>query len=204
MKNMFIIILFFVGIISSSFAEDSKIPEFYARIDCYSKNVSIRAIKAPENGIFRNYSWGIKELRKCSLMGEYLLPDTSTWTKGLFMFTPENDGMVTVRLMSNHSSTKGRTIYNAHWIYYDDIKVIGAEFSNGGFEKLNDKGLPVGWSLSCGRKNLVMSEEQPLSGKMMIKAWHNCGVMVNIKVKKDIPVTIILHAKKAYFELAEK
>jgi hypothetical protein len=201
MKNMFIIIMVSVSIVSS-FAEESNIPEFRARIDCFSQDVGIRAVKAPENGIFRNYSWGLKELRKCCLTGEYPLHDTEEWTEGLFMFMPESDGTVTIRLMSNHSSTRGKKKYNAHWIYYDDISIIGAEFSNGSFEELDENGMPVGWSLYCGKKNLVTGGVQPLSGKVMIKAWHNCSVTVDVKVKKGIPVTIILHAMKAYFESA--
>jgi hypothetical protein len=206
-KNV-VVVLLLASAFFTLVAAEKKEPAFHVRIDCYSKTVALEPKKAPENGFLKHYSWGNKESRKFTLTGEAPISATPKWERFVFAFVPLSDGKVTIRLMSNHSSFKkggSRDSYNAHWIYFDNVKISGAEgCDNGGFEIVNSKGLPTGWSCGGGKKNIPDESAKPLSGSKMIKAWHNQGVEITVTVKKNVPVTIVFNAKKAYFEAAGK
>lgn len=175
------------------------VPVVKARIDINSKDVALKAVSAPEGGIFQNISWGKEEARKFALTGETAPLSADKWLKASFVFMPENDGWITISLMSNWSRDKDKKNMNAHWVYYDMITVEGCQMKNGDFEDAQD-GKPDGWS--CVKELYITSDA--FSGKAMVKAWHNQRCAQTIEVKKDQQVTVTVNVKMGEFEPAKE
>ena len=173
----------------------SAAPISKGRIDISGK-MTLKPGQASAKSYVKNITWGKKEKRKMQLTSESEALSAEKWTKVSFSFTPEADGVVNIRLMSNWSKSKGKKDMNAHWVLYDKITVKGSKIINGDFEKAKN-GKPIGWS--CNKNNYITSDDNA-----MVKAWHNSRCIQNIKVKKGQEVTITYFAKADKIEEAKK
>lgn len=114
---------------------------------------------------------------------------SDTWHKVGFSFTPENDGVVEVRLLTNPRK-KGT--------HFDMIEISGAELKNGSFEQINDKtGMPLNWI----KRDLKKDPKYPAmvvvdrfhnikDGKYAVHCSHDSQMIQKIKVLKDQQVTL--------------
>ncbi|MFA7230424.1 MAG: hypothetical protein WC071_04075 [Victivallaceae bacterium] len=185
-----------------SMQADNAVSKTRARIDINSKDVVLKAVSGPEGGYLRNITWGKEEARTFSLTGQTALLPADQWIKATFVFIPENDGRVTINLMSNWSKDKGKKNMNALWVYYDMVTVEGGALKNGDFEEAKDNGKPVGWY--CHDNVYVTTEMKAFSGNAMVKAWHNQRCAQTIEVNKDQQVTITVNVKMGPFEEAKE
>lgn len=190
MKKLVLTLLFVAVGITLSAALVTK-----GRIDLSGK-MTLKPGKASAKSHVKNITWGAKEKRKMQLTAGSGVLSAEKWTKVSFSFTPEADGVVNIRLMSNWSRSKGKKDINAHWVLYDKITVEGSKIINGDFEKAQ-KGKPIGWY--CKKINYITSD-----GNAMVKVWHNECCSQSIKVKKDQEVSITYFAKADKIEEAKK
>jgi len=112
------------------------------------------------------------------------------WHDFEFVFTPLKDGPVSLALMGRvcPSAIDDRLI--PVWAYFDDVAVEGATLTNGGFEQLDPKGLPVGWQNALSKAFVVKDARTACTGKHCVKVWHRGRFGQALKVKAGKPVTV--------------
>ncbi len=126
--------------------------------------------------------------------GHRLTGDTDTlpadsWREFEYSFVPAADGTVDVQLMAQgHLSATGGD-YVPLWVYFDDVRVEGAEIVNGGFEQ-RQAGVPAGWANSDNGGWLIVDAESAHSGECSVKVWHNGRWRQSLDVTAGTPVTI--------------
>ena len=186
--------------------------ELRARIDVTGhEKVPIKPDKASKGCHVGNIVWGDGETNFFIITCQSDPLEYKKWTTFTFSFIPQETGEVSINIMSDYSSQPGAAlgIINAHWIYYDNIRVSGAKLLNGNFDKINkETNKPKGWI--CAPENVVKrtSKISTVSGSHMVKAWHNRRVIQTIKVRKGQKVTVSFKAKACKFvpsdQLSEK
>lgn len=111
------------------------------------------------------------------------------WQELSFTFLPEQDGRVDLRLMGRGVSNPGQDTYLAVWVCVDDVRVDGAELSNGGFELAGEKGLPAAWRREQDAV-WIHDAKRAAEGEGFVKTWHNGRFIQALRVTKDRPVTV--------------
>ena len=77
------------------------------------------------------------------------------------------------------------------WVYFDDVRVTGAELVNGGFETMaRKKGLPDGWRTETGAAFRVRDPTLAASGEYCVKVWHSGRFVQDLKVTQSREVTV--------------
>ncbi len=118
---------------------------------------------------------------------EDLSPDK--WVPFRLEFMPESDGRVDLMLMGRGYRRITDNRLMPIWTYYDDVRVEGAELTNGGFEEIGKNGLPAGWRTS--RQPIwVRDAKAAASGSACVKAWHDGRFIQQLTVKAGRKVTI--------------
>jgi len=161
-----------------------------ARMDISSNGkVSMAPEKKPDGGSLSNPGW-VKKGKEMSLTSQSKNLTTNEWIDYEISFVPGNDGTIFINLMGPWYMEKGKKDITPVWICWDDVVVEGGKLVNGDFEKLDDKGKPVGWNVNP--KNVVKED-----GKAYVKTWHNARCYQAVKVKKGEKVTVKAKVKKA-------
>ena len=85
-------------------------------------------------------------------------------------------------------------------IQWDDIRMMGAEIKNGGFETRSDSG-PDAWKPLSGHYPTAdawpLANAEALEGQSITSTWHDRPISQDFIVKAGQPVTITIHAKAA-------
>jgi parallel beta-helix repeat protein len=113
------------------------------------------------------------------------------WYAYEFEFTPEKDGTVVMELMG----TQGEP---AVWTAYDDIRVQGAEFTNGDFETVTPGGAPAGWHLPKPKDvptQFIASKRLAASGTHFVLASHDFRPTQPLRVKGGQKITVNFQAR---------
>ena len=114
------------------------------------------------------------------------------WTDMQFSFTPQSDGVVTLKLMGEGFEHPVTHQLAPVWVYMDDIRVDGAELTNGSLEAPGIKGCPHGWRTEGAPPLWVKDTALAASGDYCSKTWHNGRFAQDLTLQKDQPVTIRL------------
>jgi parallel beta-helix repeat protein len=133
-------------------------------------------------------------------IGCYLSASTSTlkdpkWQEMTFSFTPQEDGVVTMKLMGSGVRTPDGKGFIPVWTYADDLRVEGAELVNGGFEAPGAKGCPNGWRFEGPKALWVHDPKLAAEGEYCVKTWHNGRFSQDLKLTKGQTVTVSLKVR---------
>jgi hypothetical protein len=200
MKKLFILAMLFV--LGTTIQAADAAAQTRARVDINSDDVVLKAVSAPEGGSLQNINWGKEKDSKFNLTGETALLPANRWIKASFTFMPENDGKVTINLMSNYTKDKDKKDPDIRWVYYDMIIVEGGSpLQNGDFEDAKG-GKPVGWD--CDVDLYIVTEIKAFSGKAIVKTCHNQRCSQTIDVKQGRQVIITVNVKRGEFEPAKE
>ncbi len=169
---------------------EEKAPKFLARVDFTGKGINLKPGTAT-SGKVSNVSWGKEEERSQKLVAQSAPLPMDKWTTITFTFTPEADGSVYMRLMSNWSKDKGKKGMNAYWVLYKSVTAEGAEIKNSDFSEQKD-GKIKSWGAS--KENLYTIEDGEFKDAEIVKAWHNKGVVQTFTVKagQEVKLTIVV------------
>jgi hypothetical protein len=133
-------------------------------------------------------------------VGCYLTASTQSlreagWQDMQFEFTPQQSGVVTMKLMGNGVRNPGNGDFIPVWTYADDMHVTGAELINGGFEAPGEKGCPNGWRFELRKALWVHDPKLAAEGEYCVKTWHNGRLAQDLKVTKGQKVTVRLKVR---------
>lgn len=120
---------------------------------------------------------------------------TPGWHEMRFEFTPQEDGVVTMKLMGSGVRKPDSDEFIPIWTYADDMRVEGAELVNGGFEEPGAKGCPHGWQFELRDPLWVHDPKLAAEGEYCIKTWHNGRIAQDLKVTKGQKVTVTLQVR---------
>jgi hypothetical protein len=118
------------------------------------------------------------------------------WTEYSFQFTSKVDARLNFQLMGSKEG----------WTYYDNFRVEGAEFVNGGFEQKSEDGGCSGWKVITFKEStpvdkqlvgITSPSDGAAEGVRVARANHDNRISQSIKVKKDQPVTVTFQARAA-------
>ena len=114
------------------------------------------------------------------------------WREFEYAFTPQADGEVEVLLMAQGHLSATDNEYLPLWVYFDDVRVEGAEIVNGGFEDVDAAGAPAGWRNHGDYVGgwLIPDETSAREGRNSVKVWHNGRWTQRVQVSAGTPVTI--------------
>lgn len=121
------------------------------------------------------------------------------WKAVTIRFVPSHDGEVEL-MLGGPWKEAGPGVLERQETYWDDLSAEGASLENGGFETPGD-GPPAGWSSPW--RPYPAPDEWPLatgearSGKGFAASWHGRPLTRQLKVTRDRPVTLTLHARGA-------
>lgn len=117
------------------------------------------------------------------------------WHQMRFEFTPQESGVVTMKLMGSGIRKPGSDEFIPIWTYADDLRVEGAEVVNGGFEAPGAKGCPNGWRFEINQALWVHDPKLAAEGEYCVKTWHNGRLAQDLKVTKGQKVTVSLKVR---------
>lgn len=106
-------------------------------------------------------------------------PVSSEWKTCEFSFTPKNSGSVELILMGNSKQ---------YLVWFDSVKISGAELVNGDLEAIDEKGQPRGWVLN--NSPIIMTDGKANDGKTYAKVSHDRRIIQKIKVEQGKPVKV--------------
>lgn len=131
-------------------------------------------------------TWATPPGSRLLINGENLTD--ARWHDFEFSFSADRDGDVTLQVGGAGYQNPISGGLAPVWSYYDDFSAVGAEIKNGGFEELDARGRPIGWTGSGG---LVVSDSRIVAtGQHCAKTWHDGSFYQVLHVVKDQPVTI--------------
>lgn len=134
-------------------------------------------------------------------------PITHAWKQFSFTITPKKSGRVLVLILGPYilaTPDKGTRELTPVFVCYDDFKVEGAEFKNGGFEKIDKAHNPIYWD-----DNTVATSNPPIDdnlraalgddnapeGRYYARVWHNSRYLQSLTIEQGTPVTITFYAR---------
>ncbi len=116
-----------------------------------------------------------------------------SWQELAISFTPRNTGVVTLELYGPWEKSPGADIYQQD-VWWDDVRVVGTELKNGGFEKpLDSADSP--WKSTGGSRVEASNETPSADGHYLVKTWHNARVMASFAVTAGKSVTVRAKAR---------
>ena len=119
------------------------------------------------------------------------LTDTR-WHDLEFSFSADRDGDITLQVGGAGYRDPVNGGLAPVWSYYDNFSADGVALKNGGFEELDGRGRPAGWT----GPGLVVSDPKIVaSGQHCAKTWHDGSFYQALHVLKDQPVTIRLQVR---------
>ena len=186
MKKVMMILLLVLCMMSVIFAME-PLPRAVLSVDGRSDKVKLKLNRGPEGGTAYNPAWKTGRDFYIYSLSQQLKKDD--WEEYKLSFTPGKDGYITIILKGVWYMPKGEKRPIPVWNCWDNIKIEGAEISNGEFEKLGKNGLPEDWNMKP--VNFISSKENKY-----VKVCDSSSVWQKIKVKKDITVTISAKIKK--------
>jgi len=140
------------------------------------------------NAYVRPATWGSPEYRAQFVNAEFTLKP-GVWNELVWQFTPLRDGRASLNAMGPWYKPQGASNIVPIWVYLDDFSATGTSLSNAGFEDLDEKGLPKGWSLQ--REGKLVSDARFLkSGKHGVKVSHDHRFTQLITLKSNQAVTL--------------
>lgn len=118
-------------------------------------------------------------------------PASEKWEEGSITFVPQSDGKVVLQLAGPNVKKQ------AVWVAYDDVRVIGAELKNGGFELKNASGAPQNWYRPQNNETEVatLRDKNAFEGTTCAAVWHNSRFTQALQVKKGKPVTVLFRMR---------
>jgi len=166
--------------------EIGAIPDNYfrARIDIESKNDL-----QPVNNC-RYAPW--KPGKRTYLLSEsFSLKEQ--WEDFKISFVSDADSSASIKLMGAVYTDKQNRQRLAPWIEFDDIRIRGADLTNGDFELLDKKGFLKAWRDPAKSA----TGTTPFKGKYAVRLWHDQRVAQDIQVKKGQVITITAKVRKS-------
>lgn len=112
------------------------------------------------------------------------------WTEMTFSFTPEDDGVVVLKLMGAGFRVPGSDTFIPVWGYMDDLRVEGATLVNGDLEAPGRKGTPNGWLPEVKPGLWIHDPRLAASGEYCVKTSHNDRFAQPVTVTKGRTVTV--------------
>jgi len=115
---------------------------------------------------------------------------TDRWREMTFSFTPQEDGVVTLKLMGAGIRVPGSDRILPVWGYMDDLRVTGAKLVNGDFEAPGRKGVPNGWRPEIRSGLWIHDPTLAASGEYCVKTSHNDRFAQELSLTKGRTVTV--------------
>lgn len=110
------------------------------------------------------------------------------WQDWEFSFVADRDGQVSLQLMGRDYLNPVSGTLAPVWTYWDAFTAEGTTLENGGFETVDAKSVPTGWTSSGG---LVLADPKVVAaGQRCAKTWHDGRLVQTLTVRRDQPVTI--------------
>lgn len=184
-----------------AFCADSTI-QSSPRIDIHGIGTDLTIVNKPANGYMVHPSYKKDNEKKQWINAGIRKINQDIWTTFSISFTPTNDGEVEISLCGEHNKSKDMKKLNKLWVYFDEIKVTGAQISNGNFQEsttVNDKTIPKDWALDG---EYIKDGKDLLQDKSVIKVWHNRRAKQTIKVKAGQEVTLTVSVLPGPVELS--
>ncbi len=111
-----------------------------------------------------------------------------SWRAWEYAFAADRDGQVSLQLMGRGYTSATTGGLAPVWTYYDDLVCEGADLKNGGFEEVDARGVPAGWTR--GGALAIEDARTAAAGQRCAKCWHDGRFVQVLTVKKDVPVRI--------------
>ncbi len=119
----------------------------------------------------------------------YILPTGEDWTEHTVTVVPDADGKLT---LTCYAVAPG-AMNIVHW---DDVRVEGATLENGGYEKADEEGKPIGWKLGgwtteAPKGRYITGADDAAEGDAYVMSswtWHWSATLSD--VKKDQPIIL--------------
>ena len=115
---------------------------------------------------------------------------TDRWKEMTFSFTPQEDGIVTLKLMGAGVHVPGTGEILPVWGYMDDLRVEGATLINGDLEAPGHKGAPNGWHPEIRPGLWIHDPKLAASGEYCVKTSHNSRFAQKLALTKGRTVTV--------------
>ena len=115
--------------------------------------------------------------------------ESGAWQENSFTFTPEKDGTFELWLRGPYRKQPDKQRPDKLWVFYDQLKVTGAEMKNSDFKLADAKkpDLPQGWK-SAGKGMTRVRNEA--SGAYAVKVHHDGLFSQTLSVRAGVPVTV--------------
>jgi hypothetical protein len=120
---------------------------------------------------------------------------TGAWKEMTLSFTPQDDGVVTLKLMGAAHRVPGSDDFIPVWVYNDDVRVEGAEIANGSFEGEGKQGVPDGWRVNMRPGLWIRDPDLAAAGECCVKTSHNHRFAQQLTLTKGHKVTIRLKVR---------
>ncbi|PAW77896.1 MAG: hypothetical protein B9S32_09870 [Verrucomicrobia bacterium Tous-C9LFEB] len=134
-------------------------------------------------------------------------PITHTWKQFSFTITPKKSGRILILILGPYvlaAPDKSTRELTPMFVCYDDFKVEGTEFKNGGFEKIDKAHNPIYWD-----DNTVSTSNPPIDdnlrarleddnapeGRYYARVWHNSRYLQALTIEQGTPVTITFYSR---------
>ena len=176
-----------IAMAASFLASSSWATDLQGRIDIqgYGNGIVLTPGSA-EGGSIMNATWEKDQLRGKQTIVTFFNAD-SDWRKGVFSFTPDKDGQVSLLLKGAWDKDGVIT-----WTIIDAVQLEGAEIKNGNFE---DGAANWIFPEKGGQKASISDIAK--SGSKSVKVAHECPAIQMITVKAGQPVTVKFWYKAA-------
>lgn len=162
--------------VASTFAQTTP----KARIDfLLLDGLELTVTGISEGGESRNSVWDGKQSLVCTF------PSSAEWQTASVTVLPSQDGRVVILPMSER-----QPVASPVFILYEKIEASDDSLKNGDFKRINQEGVPIGWTLS----SFAQDERNTASvtGKG-IRVWHDSRYVQTLDLQADTPITFTFH-----------
>ncbi len=162
-------------------AASSVAAEETARVDVggSASGTNLAVVESSANCKVKNRNWGDPATAGQTIYAQ-AVPKQGAWAEAYFIFTPDKDGEVALRLRAawaDDEKERGKM-----WVWFDDVSVEGADCPDGGFEAEGS------WTMAP--ENVVKDSPACLSGRSCVQATHDKPVTRILTVREGVPVTV--------------
>lgn len=154
-----------------------------ARIDFLLRDdVRLTVVEIGVGGEAKESTWNDTRSLVCTF------PASSDWRTASVTLRPSRDGRVVLLPMGERQASA-----SPMFIRYDKIEADDGSVKNGEFKHLDDKRIPLWWTLSSFTKSqeatATVLDTGARDGSRAIRVWHDSRFVQTLSLKADIPVT---------------